>query len=518
MYEIFAHSLGTDANGNPAFGPPLPAVAAIANAIQQRLDNNPGSYPPPFGRVRVKQAGYGGHLRSAFAAERSSGSISAAYSLAPDDIPSRANDDGGWDPIDGVSVQVFISPTPQGASPHYLSIGQEKAPGVECTFDVANDTGADVIGVTLFLSHTRSRLLFASLIGPGLGRLADWPNGHGTMRYSQFPHPVAPGGKVTVRWTFTGDPPHVRAVTWWLSSGSQQIKSDDVSAPPRAVPIDMVPTLAGSARSRADELAMRARFGMGGPHESYRKFFRALDEATQPSDAGGRAYEYFASYLRARYLVRGEDAGFGDVPIFDSRESEYWRRSANHVATLMKRLMGEHFRVGDDAALIEHADAAFMLFAGGLLTDFDTHGAPNGVQFFAFAEFALLCVELSIDARFWQQMAQVFARASEVFARCYHLCCGPRTTCSYAVRFNPGGERGFDAMMLAELEIVWRTVDTLEGLGSIVHAALYDELFRGSVSPFDLVDHCPGQSPCPTTGRKRRSRDFPNARPANPVA
>ena len=332
------------------------------------------------------------------------------------------------------------------------------------------------------------------------------------MVHVEFAAPVPSRGAIELTWIYMGDPPHIRAETWWAQVDSGAANSSSrPAAPPHVIAREDVGTLIQYSRTADVEFILRASTiaTIFDNTTKFRKFFFELDQQTQPGAGATNAISLLTGYLRSRYMLRAEDAGFGELTRFHPGELDTWRTDALYAADMVEKIVRRHFTDQNRELDFEQIAEAFELFAGGQLTDVDTHGAPNGVNFFAFCEFAILCVELGHKVPFWSALIPIFARTSEIFARCYHGPCAPRTSCAYRVFHNPTGRRGFTDVARAELRAAWQGVaHPIGAFARMVHAALDDELFPGPVVPFGLVDNFNGIAPdCPPGRVVRRSND-----------
>jgi hypothetical protein len=511
----------------------------IRAAIQLHIDNL--ALPLAVGRTRDRQAAYAALLQDAFyvVVPIPGPDLLRPYSLDPNYLTCVVLPDGHWGyTVDGISMKVEPVPAPVNpagidpveyyltitptsvAPPEMLFLAMSAAEGSyalagssTCTFTLQNTTGVTGAGLTLYLSHARSWPLNLVVNKQRIGQTS--PITHDpaqAMVHISLANPVSDKGVVELSWTFKGDPPHVRAHTWWGPADPDvTISSSSSSKPPSVIPVNEVGTLSFFSRTVSEEFELRrnAIKAIVDRTRQYRDFFFDLDQKTQPGLVTTSGISLLTGYLRSRYMLRAEDAGFGDPVAFDDEEIESWRSDAVRAADLVEKIVRDHFTGPDGALQLDRIDEAFELFAGGQLTDFDTHGAPNGVNFFAFCEFAILCVELQHKEQFWGDLIPIFARTSEIFARCYHEPCGKRTSCAYRVGHNPTGARGFSLPERAALRATWQAVaPPIEGFARIVHAALDDELFLGPVPPFGLVDKHDGVPPkCPPVAKARRSID-----------
>ncbi|MEZ6017101.1 MAG: hypothetical protein R3F49_18435 [Planctomycetota bacterium] len=238
---------------------------------------------------------------------------------------------------------------------------------------------------------------------------------------------------------------------------------------------------------RAELLAQRS-----GEERAFGEFFLDLDRTTTPDGTRGPKVQLLASYLGQRVLVRAEEAGFGGTPCFALSETEQWRQDACGLAGVLQRLLLCHF---PELAWGERdrVEAAFERFATGALRVFGTHGVPDGISYLSFCELALVLVDLGVQTEFWGPFVPLFARTAELYVNAYHACGGPRTFAAYCIANNPSGARTQGAKALAANRAAWCSVEDVRyAFGRIVHAALYDEVLRGPVTPFALADHgCP---------------------------
>lgn len=227
--------------------------------------------------------------------------------------------------------------------------------------------------------------------------------GEGSLRHAKFETPLPAGGSVELPWKFRGDPPHVRHVVWWTELDEATYASGAApGATTLTVPVGDVALLHQFARSSHKELELRSAFAAdtSRPHAHHRAFFADLDRRTLPDAGAASPVDLVSGYLRSRYLVRAEDAGLGDLAQFSALEVELLRKPAVLIAGLLEGLLSTHYRGHANGLDYSAVAEAFHRFAGGQLTEFGTHGAPSGTNFFSLCEFALLLWALDHNRAF----------------------------------------------------------------------------------------------------------------------
>ncbi len=216
----------------------------------------------------------------------------------------------------------------------------------------------------------------------------------------------------------------------------------------------------------------------GGPLLRHGRFFCALEESTQPAAIMGHP-RISASEAQARVAQLIELVGVlmgrldararGARPCLEPRSAH----SKSVVAavqtwsgiqlTLLQAHYGDSDRRLDLAALEE----AFLYFASGRLrvpvVGVRGMGEPDSAYYFAFAEFALLAVELGIDADLWEAQLPHLIWTQAVYAHMQRpIGAGPHRFHDYRPR---GKERVFDPALadLARASVAsLRTRDELE--------------------------------------------------------
>ena len=264
--------------------------------------------------------------------------------------------------------------------------------------------------------------------------------------------------------------------------------------PPHAVSPHQVGPLVQFERTFEQELAhYTALIGSQKTHVREKRFFQELDETTNPKSLPpetGLPIAMLGSYLALRYNVRAELVHFGQPTAYLPQELSSWEGIVKPIAAHVQGLMRSHFKGAENGVDLSAVNDAFEKFAGGELTVFETHGAPNGVNFFAFAELAILLTEMDVERAFWAPLIEIFGRTAEVFAGSYHACYAGRTHCAYQVTNNPDGGRHPDDAARATLRKQWSGKDPKAEFGRVVHSALFDDQLSGpGTTPFSaLVD------------------------------
>ncbi|MCA8958129.1 MAG: hypothetical protein KDC87_18785 [Planctomycetes bacterium] len=383
---------------------------------------------------------------------------------------------------DGSAYELFLSihgEIPQPPNQH------------TCTYCLRNGSGATVEGVALIFAHTRTQVL--SIVPQGnAAHRHNLPADSETARFFGFEAKVPPNQTVCFAITFTGDPPHIRGAVWLDHGEAPQVAGQDVSpfGPlPRIYPYDHAEDLLKYAPSFTDEMdfvhaSIEAR--PEGETKDFRRFFFHLDRATMPNNAAmepalKKAVIGLGAYLHQRFYLRGQ-AFASDIPFATPvGELDSWHVHVERVAREFSEVLHGGF-FGDPLDL-HRIYAAFHAFAAGDLIEFATHGAPNGVNYFAFAEFALLLLDVqkraqqtqrafAVDAQLWKDLVPVFCGSAEVFVRTFHRRRGARQMCEY--RVDRGGS-GRPAPPVRDIQKRW-SGDFAGKFGQLIATALADEM------------------------------------------
>src|SRR5687767_11874367 len=157
-----------------------------------------------------------------------------------------------------------------------------------------------------------------------------------------------------------------------------------------------------------------------------RLFFLELDERTTPPQADAA---FLQQLLRVTYAlfqrieVRAHYGTRDLVPDFRPEVAAAARLGAPlaTLSALFAELIERHLDGSD-----ERVDWAFEQFTVGACASFHLDplkhlaiqacGAPNGSEFFKFAELALLCVEQGIEPRLWLRLLPTLVRCTHLFA------------------------------------------------------------------------------------------------------
>lgn len=429
-------------------------------------------------------------------------------------VPSVDNGHGQWDPYPSASLRVLpaggaVQLNALGAEVHhFVSVHPPIDPHYwarECTFCFVNTTGRTAGGLVVFLTHTRTKIL--DVIVPG-GTAAPLVRGDATVGRVDPPAAVAPGEKLCFTVRFHGDPPFFRARTWLVDGARDEAPPPaPFATPPAAVVPGAAAQLAGYARTLRDEIEHRVELVAAdkSPDRPFREFFLELDRSTNPAnveDEGERAeYALLGGYLSRRFLIRAERVHLMQPGATPTDPFGSWLPVAAAVAGRLRSLFEAHFGDGQGDLDVPRFEEAFEKFAGGELGVFETHGVPNGVNYFAFGELALLLQAEGHEPDFWGPLVPVLTRTAELFAGAFHLCAGPRTACAYQAAHNLDGARAPGDAVKHHVRAAWRSADPAEEFGRVVHAALVDELGPGPQLPRDLPDFgCPGLPPAASPG------------------
>lgn len=165
-------------------------------------------------------------------------------------------------------------------------------------------------------------------------------------------------------------------------------------------------------------------------NEDCGRFFDAMDAlfivALPPGGSGPAAPTYLdeantlTPLLRDRLRARASGA---PAPAVTDAHRDAARTISRELLTLVRR----HFPREAHATRIDLAcvQTCFVRFAYGELrtgTSSDPRGPerePNGPDFFLFTEWALLAIELGLDADVWTELLRSFAKSVEVFLVAY---------------------------------------------------------------------------------------------------
>ncbi len=509
------------------------ALVALASGVQSDLAAAAGGYPLPTDPYTTRMTAYDITLKVAYRAHTGkahddkyllpTSSTTVKFGLKEPSIYIPKT--GTWWRIDGAGYELALEPPGSSGLPlplgdrYFLQIRPKDAVG-ECEYSVSTEVLSSdprreeritevndkLRGVVLFFSHTRTRIVGIQS-GParsrgGLPAVRDpFDQDRNIWHYEQALQLSDDGTFALLRVRFVGDPPHLRAATLLTRDGDDSTAGtvacgdcDPPPTPPLTSPASAVAGLIGFGVTWAEEMSRRLCLiskvpGDIRPH----LFFYELDYTSSPKGASGAAVIWLGGFLSNAYMARArmfDETGRVDLPMSAADlvaiQAEL-QVAGNLVLGGMRKYLNKGGGIDFDAV-----DDAFMRFARGELSAFDTHGVPNGVNMFAFAELACLSIRLGLDERTWRRLLDIFTRACEVFVRSYHkLGSTQRSICSYRVENNPLGRRGPDAAEMALIRDPWE-YSTAEGrLSRLVHGALYDETRKEDHTPLQPVDFEP---------------------------
>jgi len=480
--------------GAPLAPVPLAELKQLTAALAERLVQAPLELQDVRWRDRPQR--YRAWLESAMdELEAEDPDVAGSWTLDFTAEASITSPDGDrWLRINGASFELTHSdPTVTGET--FLSIIDDAALGagtqtVELT--VQHDLVDEAQGAVLFLDSRRARIDDVRPADPTSAQVGDRDPRSTDAWIVEFSTPLLRGEQSTFEVDFHGELPFVRSVLWIADDGADGLDPGDwFDNTPRAITPAALTALDTLGRTQAEEYEHREeliRASPSGDRRVFQEFFLDLDRDPNPGTTEARLVRQLTSYLGQRVLVRAEEAGFGETPVFDADDLARWRPDVVMVAARVEALALAHF---PELAVYDTAQiaAAFEQFATGALRVFDTHGAPNGVSYFSFCELAIMMTDYDERSSFWRPLILVFARTSELFANAYHRCAGPRTIAAYGVANNLDGSRTQGPTELAANRAAWAlVVDPVYSFGRIVYAALHDEVVAGPVTPFALED------------------------------
>ena len=417
--------------------------------------------------------------------------------------PIHSVDGGGgtWIQIPGFSYELTSVATTAGQK-YFVSVFHDAAQPLSCEYELTNDCNIDADGIALQLWHSRSKVLELKIIEPG-GLVG--PNllaNSQQMYFFRFLGKWRAGETLLLRAAYEGDPPSIRR-TVCLTRGGPPF---DPTRDQDVVGISTAGGLLATAPDWEQEYQERVA-SIAAPYVSEKQFFAELDRATSPpspmlSNSVRKAVIRLGSYLQFRYRRRAYLTGKSQPDIGLTAVDEQHRADAMLIGQVLYPLFASHFptqSLGPDRGAMWNA---FALFADGELAAEGTHGAPNGVNYFSFAEFALLMVDLG--ERDWAALFWIFAGTAELFARSYHhneapkgtvvafAPGAPRTSCNYRPEFNVRGARKFSSAEKSVVQQEWSSLkfeQARDSFGQLVAAALRDEFPGGPLaSTFQLHD------------------------------
>ena len=180
-------------------------------------------------------------------------------------------------------------------------------------------------------------------------------------------------------------------------------------------------------------------------------FFYELDRSTNPDRLKGaekRKMEALTHLLRVRMKdrARAKVRGLGFVESRPECDETY--ATALGAAKLLAALIAKVFGDIDAPANLERFDECFENFVcgdlalGGIGSELQRHGEPDGINYLLFAQFALYLSEFDPDQPrriVWTRALATFVRTSEIFLDLYWSG-GNRTFASYGFAWRKGRE------------------------------------------------------------------------------
>lgn len=165
-----------------------------------------------------------------------------------------------------------------------------------------------------------------------------------------------------------------------------------------------------------------------------RRYFSRLELLSKPEyladEQRTEQVAHLLGVLKRRVLRRGTAGCLLLEPEFDiSIPSE----SVRQISSMMIQLIEDCFgSVGSQHERLDFIGQAHDLFAWGGLSMPCSPGVrvpnnvPDGATIFFFPEFALLALELGIDAEFWRQLLPILTRMPALYLRVHELGKSPR--------------------------------------------------------------------------------------------
>jgi hypothetical protein len=390
---------------------------------------------------------------------------------------------------------------------HYLNLRPadlENPPIRECVYCFPASAADEVEGIVLFFTNTRTKVISIGSSGPlplvnsSDPAFPDEPSAW-TVRWRPNPDLVSP---ICIAIRYQGDPPHVR--TWtWLVDGCEDTPipkpvcrpGSSVPAPPDRVHWSQDRDLGAYLMSSDQEFQLRTKLVKGATEfKKDKEFFLEMERVTHDHAPDPQDFSALSGYLANRYFRRSEAEHFGKhLPVF-KEDLQSWRPQAVAAGELLTLLMVKHFPAKGGGIDFEALAGVFERFGGGELTIFATHGSPNGMNIFCFAELAELLVQMGHERETWRPLFEIFVRMCRIYVTSYHLCgIDKRTFCSYRVDHNPTGERAPSESWKQALRSDVGPKQTRHYYNDLVQSALYDEFPWSSKPPqLSLVDTgCP---------------------------
>lgn len=259
--------------------------------------------------------------------------------------------------------------------------------------------------------------------------------------------------------TFLGDPPVLAGHSWLTTTSAETLPAPPFLAMPATFPVTDAGDLLAFDQDREIDWGVRDTWSAPLATESqkaHRLFFH-IDRDSMALSSGDEVKSYYrlSSMLAQRFQNRGMhhcvrrpdrrrfpvlyDFGLDEDPGVGVPSVGELRMIGERMYSCLRRPEGRELE-------IEEIQQHFASFACGEATAFHSHGAPNGVNMFCFAELGLLLAQhekelgLELDAGhagvFWPAMTWIFAAACEMFVHCFHNG-RKRAICAYRPQNNP---------------------------------------------------------------------------------
>lgn len=307
-------------------------------------------------------------------------------------------------------------------------------------------TATESRGLALVFAGTRTRIL-AVRVRSGEEEFQGVPE-RSVLRLRWPPKTLAQGAIVELEIEFTGESPLIARAIWIAERSGR--KPDGILPDWLTIPTEVQPELqylweaevlkrsvhvqvldepqtamllrtAASTsaslhdeRRRANEIDARVR-----------AFFADLDERT---DLGAvlpelaDSIDLVSGILFQRIEIRSAYGIAGEVPIFDPEPEEHLD-DLEAISSIFVELHGQHLVLDDGTDLMSWAFEQFCIDSAAVFhhdplihEQMASMGAPNGSEFFKFAELAFTCVENGVDAVFWEPHLLALVRAAHSFA------------------------------------------------------------------------------------------------------
>jgi len=146
-----------------------------------------------------------------------------------------------------------------------------------------------------------------------------------------------------------------------------------------------------------------------------------LDKHQREIDVNKMVNTYVDGFLFKRLTKRAKSAQKGLIQSFTSTKvSSDQKKTTRRLSKAQLKLFREFFQNGNGAINIHPFQSCFEKFANGdLRADRSGIGEPNGILYLLFAEFAFLCIKLSISATTWSKILRTFVKTQEIFMHVY---------------------------------------------------------------------------------------------------